>query len=166
MKDADKANKSGRLEFTARLYAASGGFVCLDLPEDSGTTLGSRRRVPIVGSLNNYPIQTSVFPTGEGSHFMLVNKEMQRGAGVRVGDPVKVVLQLDTSPRKAEVPADLRGALSRSKEAKEAFESLSYSHQKEYGSWIEEAKRPETRARRIERTLARLIDERRKKGSK
>jgi uncharacterized protein YdeI (YjbR/CyaY-like superfamily) len=56
-------------------------------------------------------------------------------------------LELDTEPREVDVPADLEAALDG--EAKAAFERMSYTHRKEYADWIEEAKRPETRARRV-----------------
>ncbi len=166
MKDTEQTKKSGTLEFTAEIYAAQGGFVCLDLPKETIVNLGSKKRMPVIGNLNGYPIRISVFPTGEDAHFMLVNKKMQRGAGVNVGDRVNVILQIDTAPRKVEVPDDLRGALAQAKEAKEAFERLSYTHQKECVSWIEEAKRPETRERRIRNTLTRLIEEQHNKGSR
>jgi uncharacterized protein YdeI (YjbR/CyaY-like superfamily) len=54
------------------------------------------------------------------------------------------------------VPADLRAAISRNKTAAEAFRNFSYSHRKEYVKWVLEAKRPETRARRIAETVERL----------
>lgn len=75
-----------------------------------------------------------MFPTGEGTHWLMVNKEI--------------------------VPLDLNKALSQFAKAERAFERLSYSHKREYVSWIEEAKRPETRAKRIEQTLTQLTTER------
>ena len=56
-------------------------------------------------------------------------------------------LELDTEPREVDVPADLEAAFD--DEARAAFERMSYTHRKEYADWIEEAKRPETRERRI-----------------
>lgn len=106
-------------------------------------------RVPIVGTVNGFPIRTSVFPRGDGTHFMMVNKAIRDGADVCLCDRV-------TAPRAVTIPADLRKALARSKKAKAAFEHLSYTHRKEFVAWIEGAKRPETRARRIEAAVARL----------
>ncbi|MEE9586381.1 MAG: YdeI/OmpD-associated family protein [Nitrososphaerales archaeon] len=77
-----------------------------------------------------------------------------------------MILQVDTAPRKVEVPADLLEALAQAKEVKGAFERLSYTHQKEYVSWIEDAKRPETREQRIRKTLTRIIEEQHNKGSR
>jgi uncharacterized protein YdeI (YjbR/CyaY-like superfamily) len=51
------------------------------------------------------------------------------------------------------VPGDLMNALKKNKKAKEAFENFSYSHKKEYIEWITEAKREETRQKRVETTI-------------
>ena len=61
--------------------------------------------------------------------------------------------RLDDERRVVDVPAELEASLSRDAVARGAFERLSDSHRKEYVQWIEEAKREETRRRRIERTL-------------
>ena len=60
-------------------------------------------------------------------------------------------IELDTEPREVDVPADLEAALDA--EAKAAFERMSYTHRKEYAEWIEEAKRPETRERRVAKAV-------------
>jgi len=58
------------------------------------------------------------------------------------------------SKKKLVVPAYFRVALKKNKKAKTAFENFSYSHKKEYIDWITEAKREETRAKRIETAIA------------
>lgn len=68
--------------------------------------------------------------------------------------------QSEADPRVADVPGDLEAALARDAAARAAFDRLPSSHQTEYVAWIEEAKRAETRARRIERTLALLREAR------
>lgn len=132
--------------------------LCLDLPPEASDALGHKGRVPVTGTLNTFPIKTSVFPTDDGGHFMMVPPDLQRLAGVSVGSNVKVVLQVARQPAKVEVPEDLQRALDGSEQAKKAFERLAFSHQREYVEWIEEAKRPETRARRIEKTVERLLE--------
>lgn len=82
-------------------------------------------------------------------------------AGAEAGDKVEVVVELDEQPRVVELPNDLRKALSRRKGLLEAWSSFSYSHQREYVQWIEEAKREETRARRITSAVE-MIAERKK----
>lgn len=119
-----------KIEFQATLVP-SNGWVCIVLPKDATAKLGSQARVPVVGTINGFPIRTSVFPRGDGSHFMMVNKTMQKGAGVRIGDRVTMILQVDTKLRAIVVPRDLRKALTSSKTARTAFHRLSYTHKKE-----------------------------------
>ncbi len=151
-----------KVAFNGELYK-SDGWVCLDIPQNVSAMLGRRGRVPVTGTINGFPIRNSLFPTGAGGHFMMVNKEMHRGASVGVGDRVEVILEVDTSPRVLKVPEDLSQALSQHPEARASFESLSYSHKKEYVDWIEDAKQSETRARRIEETVAKLTKDKKLK---
>ncbi len=88
---------------------------------------------------------------------MLVNKKIQSELGVKDGDEIHAVLKVDAAPRQVTVPSDLQEALAGSKEAREVFDKLSYTHGKEYISWIEEAKRPETRSRGVSQTIERLF---------
>jgi len=118
---------------------------------------GTRGQVRVRGTLNGFPYRSSIFPDGKGGHQMMVNKAMQQGAGAKPGDTMKVVMELDAEPRTVTAPADLRKALAKNARAKAAFEKLAYSHKKEYVDWIEEAKRAETRAARIDKTLGKLV---------
>jgi uncharacterized protein YdeI (YjbR/CyaY-like superfamily) len=65
-----------------------------------------------------------------------------------------VTVELDTEQRTVDVPTDLRSALAKDPAAQVAFDRLSFTHRREYVEWVEEAKRPETRARRIAATVA------------
>jgi uncharacterized protein YdeI (YjbR/CyaY-like superfamily) len=92
-----------------------------------------------------------------GVDYMGLNREVRDGAGVEAaGERVEVEVELDDEPRVVEVPDDLARALRGEKDARDAFERLSYTHRKEYVRWIEEAKRDETRRSRIERTISML----------
>jgi uncharacterized protein YdeI (YjbR/CyaY-like superfamily) len=81
-------------------------------------------------------------------------------AGVDIGDQVHVRIELDDGPRTIEVPSDLTAALARTG-LTETFASLPYTHRREYVQWVDGAKRPETRTRRVEQTVARLSQPRR-----
>jgi Bacteriocin-protection, YdeI or OmpD-Associated len=87
---------------------------------------------------------------------VVVNRSVKNATGVDAPDRVQVRMELDAGPRTVRVPADLRGALAEESEAKDAFRCLSHSHRREYVAWVEEAKRPETRARRIAETVERV----------
>ncbi len=112
-------------------------------------------RCPVRGTINGFPFRSSAFPTGDGTHQISVNKSMREGAKAGPGDTVRLVLEVDTSTRTARVPEDLRKALAASPTVGTNFEKLAWSHRKAYGNWIAEAKKPETRARRIAQAIER-----------
>ena len=126
------------------------------IPFDVQKVFGTRARVPVRGTINGFAFRSSIFPTGDGRHYMVVNREVRAGAKVKGGDTVTVHMELDDELRTIEPPADLRRALKANKTARAAWEKLSYTHQKEYAAAVAEAKRPETRARRIEKAVTEL----------
>jgi hypothetical protein len=98
----------------------------------------------------------SLMPMGDGTYCLGVLKSIQEAAGVGQGDSVTIELALDTAPRTVEVPSDLAEALARDKKAAAAWDALSYTNRKEAARAIEEARRPETRERRLAGILERL----------
>ena len=85
----------------------------------------------------------------DGVGYVVVNRKVKTATGVDAGDRVRVAMAVDTKPRTVDVPSDLSEAFAQDEAAKAAFDALSFTHKREYVEWIEEAKRPETRARRI-----------------
>jgi len=73
-------------------------------------------------------------------------------AGIKV--PTQPKAKKERAP--IEVPADLTVALKRNRKAQSGFDVLSYSHKKEYVEWLNEAKRDETRQKRMATTLKQL----------
>ena len=69
--------------------------------------------------------------------------------GVQAGDEAAVTIELDEAPREVEVPVDLAAALAADPQAAASFEQMAFTHRKEYARWIAEAKRDETRQRRV-----------------
>lgn len=126
------------------------------VPFDVLKVFGTRARVPVRGTINGFPYRSSIFPMGEGKHYMVVNKNVRAGAKAKGGETVSIVMERDDEPRLITPPADFARALKSNKEARATWEKLSYTHQKEHALAIEEAKRPETRVRRIEKAIAQL----------
>jgi hypothetical protein len=126
------------------------------IPFDVEKVFGTRARVPVRGTINGFPFRSSIFPMGGGCHFMAVNKATREGAKAKAGDTISVQMERDEEPRVITPPQDFARALKASKQAQAAWEKLSYTHQKEHAKAIEEAKKPETRARRIEKAIAQL----------
>jgi uncharacterized protein YdeI (YjbR/CyaY-like superfamily) len=66
-----------------------------------------------------------------------------------VGDTVTIEIERDDAPRMVEIPPDLAAALDADPAVRAAFDAMSYTHRKEYVRAVLDAKRPETRARRL-----------------
>jgi hypothetical protein len=126
------------------------------VPFDAEKVFGTRARAPVRGTINGHPYRSSVFPKGDGRHYMVINREMREGAQVKAGDTVNFVMERDEEPRVVSPPPELARALRANKTAKAAWDKLSYTRRKEHARAVEEARRPETRARRIERAIAEL----------
>jgi uncharacterized protein YdeI (YjbR/CyaY-like superfamily) len=89
---------------------------------------------------------------------MMVNKAMKEAAGARAGKTVRITMERDFKPEAIEVPADVVHALKRNKSAHAAFDRLGPSHRREHIRHIMEAKKPETRQRRIEKMIEKLLN--------
>lgn len=92
-------------------------------------------------------------PAGDGTFCLGMSKAIRSKAGADIGAAVHVVVERDAAERTADVPAELVEAL-RGAGLLERFEAMAYTHRKEYARWIAEAKKPETRARRLAKAVA------------
>jgi uncharacterized protein YdeI (YjbR/CyaY-like superfamily) len=92
---------------------------------------------------------------------LIVLKGIREQIGKTFGDEVRITVEADTEPRLIELPAELAKAFKKEKAAEAYFNSLAYSHRREYVGYINEAKRAETRTRRVAQTIEML-----KKGKK
>lgn len=145
-------------EFEAALEPAgdNGAWVVLKPPFRVEEAFGSRARVAVRGTINGFSFRTSLFPGGDGTHLMMVNKAMQKAAGVAAGDVVRVTMERDDEPRTVAVPAELAGALAAHPAARAAFDRLSPSHRREYADHVAGAKQAETRVRRAAKAVQAL----------
>jgi Bacteriocin-protection, YdeI or OmpD-Associated/Domain of unknown function (DUF1905) len=113
------------------------------------------KRFPVAATINGYTWRTTVARMG-GEFLVGLNKEVRAGAGAEAGDTVEVSIELDTAPREVEIPKALATALADDPAAKAAFDALSFTNRKEYARAVADAKKPETRDRRIAQTLEKL----------
>jgi hypothetical protein len=145
----------GSARFTTTLVPRGpAAAVVLDDAQVAAVGEGAKR-FPVVATVNGYTWRTTV--TRMGGEFLLgLNRAVRQDAGVEAGDTVDVELELDSAPREVEVPAALADALDSDPEARAAFDRLSYTNRKEFARWIDEAKRDETRRRRLSRAVEML----------
>lgn len=136
--------------------AGSGGVYVL-FPYSTEAEFGIRSRVPVRATIDGEPYQGSLVKYGQPQHMLLVLKSIRTKIGKDIGDMVDVSIWHDTEERKIEVPEDFAKALKENG-LKAAFDKMSYSHQREYVLWIEGAKKEETRMKRIEKAIAKLME--------
>lgn len=136
----------------------------IEIPFDVEKAFGSRGRVPVRGTINGYPFRSSIFSM-KGKSFIPVNRQLREGAQAKAGDTVRVTMERDEEPRIITPPEDLARSLKSNQEVQAVWDKLSYTHRKEFVLAIEEAKRPETRQRRIEKTIRELSTRQKKSES-
>jgi len=127
----------------------------LDVPAKIVESLKAGKRVKVNVTINGYTYRSTVSVYG-GRYMLPLAKVHREAAGVKGGQSVKVTLEVDAAPREVEVPKDLAAALKKAG-AREAFDAQAFTHRKEHVRAIEEAKAPETRARRIEKAVAMVL---------
>jgi hypothetical protein len=115
-----------------------------------------RLRVPVIVTINKFTWRTTIAPYG-GDFFIPLREEVRTAIGADAAKQVAVIMQHDTAPRVVDLPPDLARALTKAG-VRKTFDALSFSHQKEYVQWVTQAKRPETRQRRIEATVEKVGD--------
>ncbi len=135
--------------------ARGGGGAWVVVPADVVDALGGGGRIPVTATFDGHPYQGSIARYG-GQHVIGLLKDIRAAIGKQPGDPVSVTLERDAGTREVAVPDDLAAALAESPDASAAWEQLSYSHRREHVNAILEAKKPETRARRVANALAML----------
>ena len=142
----------GRLQFSTQLQARGPAAAVL-LDDDQVAAVGEgAKRFPVAATVNGYTWRTSAARMG-GEFLVGLPREVREGAGVAAGDQVEVILELDTAPREVEVPPVLAAALAADPQAKAVFDGMAFTHRKEYARWVAEAKRDETRERRVQQAV-------------
>ena len=141
------------MEFRTTVTLGGKTATGLQVPDDVVAALGAGKRPPVVVSVGGYSYRTTVAPMG-GAYWVPLAADHREAAGVRAGEEVDVRIEHDAAPREVTLPDDLAAAFDDALRA--TFAGLAPSHKKEWVRWVEEAKKPETRAARIEKTVESL----------
>jgi hypothetical protein len=127
----------------------------IEVPADVVAALGPSRKPPVKVTINGYTYRSTV-ATVSGAFMVGVSADVRDKAGVAGGDAVDVDIELDTEKREVTVPPDFAAALEDDEAAKRFFDGLSYSNKSRFVYAIEDAKTPETRQRRIDKSVIQL----------
>ena len=139
--------------FTATIVKL-GSKAVLPIPFDPHAVWGQKRRHHVTGSINGCAVRGAL--DWDGTQPVLsLGPAWRRDTGLKAGDQVEVVLAPE-GPQLAGLAPDIAAALESAPEARAFFEALATFYRTGYLKWIEGARRPETRAARIEEMVSLL----------
>jgi len=141
------------MRFESRVELGGKTATGIPVPDEVIAGLGGSNRPAVTITVNGYTYRTTAVRMG-GRFLVPLSAEHRDAAGLAAGDDISVGIALDAAPREVTLPDDLDAAMDDA--ARTTYDGLSYTHRKEWVRWVEEAKRPETRATRIEKTVAGL----------
>ncbi|MEA2672437.1 MAG: hypothetical protein QOG45_2657 [Chloroflexota bacterium] len=142
--------------FEGTLEPARGGGAFVSLPAEVLARLGGGARLRVRGTLNGVGFRSSTMPAGGGAACLGVHRATREAAGAAFGETVVVEIEVDDGSREVELPAELAAALASEPALRAAFEALAPSRRRELASSVAEARREDTRARRVVRIIEQL----------
>jgi hypothetical protein len=138
--------------FKAEIRAGRGGGAYVVFPYDVEKEFGTKGKVPVKATIDGVPDSGALFRMGMPDHMLAVHKSTRDQIGKTPGDVVTIELCKDEKPREVTVPPVFKARMKQAG-VLAFFEGLSFTHRKEYCRWITEAKKEETRARRLDSAL-------------
>jgi hypothetical protein len=135
--------------------ATEGSGTFIEVPLDVPAVFG-RVRAPVRVTVGGHTWRSTVMRYGD-RYVLPLARANREAAGVAAGDTVAVVLASDDAPRTVEVPDDLASALDAAPGARAAFDGSSFSHRREWVEWVAEAKRRDTRERRVRGVVEQVL---------
>jgi len=139
--------------FRTTIVAGSGTTAGIVVPDNVVNALGAGKKPAVTVTLNGFSYRSTIASMG-GKFMIGVSNAVRAESGLAASQEVEVVLEVDAAPRVIEVPVDLAAALAAEPAAQAFFDKLSYSNKRRHVEPIADAKTPETRARRIEKSVA------------
>jgi uncharacterized protein YdeI (YjbR/CyaY-like superfamily) len=159
MKPAPKISRAQKKRFRATLekLRSNLGWTIVRIPFDAKQAWGSGR-AKVRGEVNGAEFRTSVFPQKNGESFLLINKQLQKAAGIVMGSSAEFSIEPDTAPREVKVPQELVRIFRQSKRLEKWFYALSYSYRREIARWITLSAGESGRQHRADQIAERLLE--------
>ena len=151
--------QSAAKSFEARLERLRSrlNWIIVRIPFDADQAWGLRGQIKVKGEINGFAFRTSLFPTREGWHFLLVNKRMQKGARAVEGSVARFQIALDREERTVTIPNELKRILSKDRSLRRWYDELNYSTRNDISKWVTEPKSAAARKRRADQIAERLL---------
>lgn len=145
--------------FQATLERGGGAlnWVIVRIPFDVSKLWGKRGQLRVSGEINGFAFRTSLFPTGDGRHILLVNKGMQKGGRAGLGVTARFRLEPDTENRELALPLELKSALEEDPALQRWYEQLNPSWRREIAKWVADVESAAARSRRTEQMVERML---------
>ena len=153
--------------FSAEVISAGQGGHAVVVPKEVAAAF-SAKRVPVLAHVNGVEYRSRLMVYG-GKSYLGLRKDLLRAAAASAGDIVQIDL-VEAEPEVHEQavavdPPELSAALAADPDAQAAYAALPFTHRQEYARWIDEAKKAETRAERVRKTITRLTRDRTPKNA-
>jgi len=129
----------------------------ISIPFDVEKTYGTKGQVKVKATFDGHPYRGILANMGTGCHVIIVRRDIRHAIGKKTGDLVGVTIEPDTEERIVEIPHELQMALDQNRTAAKFFHSLSYTNRKEYVQWVQSAKKAETKTKRLEQSIQKLL---------
>lgn len=141
-----------RLSFTAKLEKIAQGMEYYAVTAKITQTLSTRAAVPVSARVNgSKPFLVSLHPNGTGGHGMRVRNQIRLEVGAKKGDRVKVDFTV-IDQAKTVIPKDVEKVL-KAEGALKDFQAIPDGERNFLLRVIDQAAKPDTRAKRIEAAL-------------
>ena len=158
---AKMTKTASEIRFRAKLFqpaanAKVSSWTFLIIPRNASAKLPSRGMTSVEGTINGFSFRATLKPDGQGSHWLKVSRKMSEAAGANAGDTVTLEILPVREEPEPKVSTDLRKALATATKARALWSDITPIARRDWIHWILSAKRPETRARRIDNACAML----------
>jgi uncharacterized protein YdeI (YjbR/CyaY-like superfamily) len=154
---ASPAPAARRFEARLERLRSRLNWIIIRMPFDAARVWGTRGQIKVKGEINGFAFRTSLFPTREGRHILLVNKRMQKGARAAEGSVARFQIEFDNEKRTVAIPDELQRIFNKDRALCRWYDDLNHSTRNDIAKWITEPKGSEARVRRAEQIAERLL---------
>jgi hypothetical protein len=147
--------------FKAAIYSI-GVNRCVDIPGNIGKAFGTGKHIPVKGTIRNLTFESTLMSRGGGNFRLFIHSSIWKKLDVDNGDTISINIRPANAPEDLAVPDDIMESLLRNEKALEIFNSLTTRSRNSYIEFINKAKTPETRERRLVVGIERLLERKKK----